>query len=79
MASPPGDSYALPEESPSEDGGSLVGVAANYAIYVEMGHHTRGGGSWVPAQPFFYPAVEQGAEVFGEEGQNLEAYLGGGV
>lgn len=33
-----------------------VEVGAEYAIYVEMGHHTRSG-SFVPGRPFFLPAI----------------------
>lgn len=57
--SPPGDSYLLPEEFPPDDMSAVVGVAANYGIYVEMGHHTANG-SYVPAQPYFTPALEWG-------------------
>lgn len=31
----------------------------NYAVFVELGHHTRGGGGWVAPQPFLGPAYEQ--------------------
>lgn len=34
-------------------------TTVNYAVFVEMGHHTRGGNSWVAAQPFLGPAYEQ--------------------
>lgn len=74
MGEPPGDSYALPEQAPDGPDDSTVGVAANYGIYVEMGHHTRSG-SWVPPQPYFYPAVEQGKAVFPEEAAKFEALL----
>jgi hypothetical protein len=74
MGTPPGDSYALPEQTPGGPDDSVVGVAANYGIYVEMGHHTHSG-SYVPAQPFFYPAIEQGAQAFPAEAAKLEALL----
>ncbi len=35
-----------------------VGTNVSYAPYVELGHHTRSG-SWVPAQPFLFPAYAQ--------------------
>lgn len=51
---PPGDSYLLPEaQKPEDDLTAYVAVGANYGIYLEMG--TR----FQPAQPFFYPAVEE--------------------
>jgi hypothetical protein len=31
--------------------------ASSYAYYVEAGHHTRGGGRWVPGQFFLARAV----------------------
>jgi phage gpG-like protein len=49
--------YLLPEVTPGSDTEAIVGAAANYSIYVEMGHHTRSG-SYVPANPWFYPSVE---------------------
>ena len=66
---PPGDSYLLPEEQPGGPDDSIVGVAANYGVYVEMGTRFMG------AQPYFYPAIEQGAAVFPEEASKLEALL----
>ncbi len=51
----PGDSYLLPEgPEVSDPFTGYVGVAASYGIFVEMG--TR----FMPAQPYFYPAVEEG-------------------
>lgn len=67
--SPPGDSYLLPEEKPDNDTTGIVGVGANYGIYQEMG--TR----FMPAQPYFYPAVEAGRAIFEYEGARLEEYL----
>lgn len=31
---------------------------ADYSVYVEFGHHTRSG-SWVPAQPYMRPALDE--------------------
>lgn len=74
MGEPPGDSYALPEQAPDGPDDSTVGVAANYAVYVNYGHHTRSG-SWVPPQPFWDDAVEQGKAVFPAEAAKFEALL----
>ncbi len=41
----------FPPEMPSSDMEAIAGVGATYGIYVEMG--TR----FMPAQPYFYPAV----------------------
>ena len=35
---------------------------AYYAIYVELGHHTRSG-SWVAARPFLTPAILYGRDL----------------
>ncbi len=51
---PPRDSYLLPEVQLDDDLTAYVAVGANYGIYVELG--TR----FMPAQPFFYPAVKRG-------------------
>ena len=52
--SPPGDSSLLPEVAkPEDDLTAYVAVGANYGVYVELG--TR----FMPAQPYFYPAVEE--------------------
>jgi HK97 gp10 family phage protein len=48
---PTGDSYLLEEVKPDNDLQGIVGAAANYSIYVEMGTYKMG------AQPFFTPAV----------------------
>ena len=74
MGSPPGDSYALPPMEPDGPDESMVGVAANYGEFVNFGHHTRSG-SWVPPQPFWDDAIEQGRAVFPEEAAKFEAYL----
>ena len=57
------DAYLLPEVSPPNDMTAIVGAAANYSIFVDMGHHTRSG-SFVPANPFFDRGVEQTRGVF---------------
>ncbi|MBX6770881.1 MAG: HK97 gp10 family phage protein [Chloroflexi bacterium] len=36
---------------------ATVGTAVEYAPYVELGHHTRGGG-YVPPRPYLGPAAE---------------------
>lgn len=49
-----GDSYLLPPvETPDKPTTAYVGVGANYGVFLEEG--TR----FQPAQPYFYPAVEQ--------------------
>jgi hypothetical protein len=38
--------------------GRLIGsFTVEYAIYVELGHQTKGG-TWVPAQPFIRPSID---------------------
>jgi hypothetical protein len=78
MGTPPGDSYALPPIAPGGPYDSTVGVAANYAVYVNYGHHTRSG-SYVPAQPFFDQAVAEAQAAFPAEGAKLEALLLEGI
>lgn len=52
------DSYLLPcVDTPSDDVTAYAAVAVDYSVFVEYGHHTRSG-SFVPAQPAFYPAVD---------------------
>ena len=63
---PPGDAYLLDEVAPENDLQAIVGAAANYSIFVEMGHHTRSG-SFVPAQPWFIPAIEQAASTMEDD------------
>ncbi len=73
--SPPTDDvYLLPEELPSNDMQGLVGVGANYGEFVNYGHHTRSG-SYVPAQPFFDQAMEQGPAIFEGHMSELESLL----
>lgn len=69
--SPPGDSYLLPEgPSVSDQFTGYVGVAANYGVYVELG--TR----FQAAQPYFYPAVEEGRARFEEAALSVfESFL----
>src|SRR5258708_2021715 len=75
QASPPTDDvYLLPEELPSNDMQGLVGVGANYSEWVNYGHHTRSG-SYVPAQPFFDQAMEQGPAIFEGHMSELESML----
>ena len=35
-----------------------VGYDADYALWVEIGHHAHGTGTWVPPQPFLRPAFD---------------------
>lgn len=67
--SPPGDSYLLPEEKPPDDMSAVVGCAANYSIYQEMG--TR----FMPPQPYFYPAGVEAQAVFEAEMKKTEDRL----
>src|SRR5260221_329586 len=47
--SPPTDDvYLLPEELPGNDMQGLVGVGANYGIFIEMGHHVRDSATYFP-------------------------------
>lgn len=43
----------------------------NYAWFVELGHRTRGGKGFVPAQPFLYPAFERAVTDFKTEIKGL--------
>jgi HK97 gp10 family phage protein len=66
----PGDSYLLPEGPPVEDEFTgYVDVAANYGVYVEFG--TR----FMAAQPYFYPAVEEGRARFEAALGAMESFL----
>ncbi len=59
QAPPTDDVYLLPPGPEVSDKFSgYVGCAANYSVFVEMG--TR----FMSAQPFFYPAVEEGRARF---------------
>ncbi|SRR6266705_7127023 len=62
-------SYLLPEVKPDSDTSAIVGAAANYSIYLEFG--TR----YMPAQPYFYQAVELARPFFEGELSKLEAEL----
>lgn len=75
---PPGDSYQLPEVTPDNDTSAIVGVSANYGIYVNYGHHTRSG-SWVPAQPFWEPAIDAARALFDDELAKIWSGLGGSI
>jgi hypothetical protein len=33
--------------------------SANYSLYIEFGHHTRGGKGWVEARPYMRPALDE--------------------
>ena len=75
QATPPTDDvYLLPEQVPENDQQGVVGVAANYAIFVNDGHHTRSG-SYVPAAPFFEPGMERGKAQFDIEMATMEARI----
>ncbi len=59
IAPPTDDVYLLPPgPEVSDPYTGYVGCAANYSMFVEMG--TR----FMSAQPFFYPAVEEGRSRF---------------
>lgn len=73
MGTPPGDSYALPPVAPGGPYESVVGVAANYGVYVNYG--TR----FMPAQPFFDEAIANAQAAFPAEAAKLEALLLGGI
>lgn len=73
MGTPPGDSYAFPPIAPDGPDDSVVGVAANYGIYINYG--TR----FMPAQPFFDQAVADASAAFPAEGAKLEALLLEGI
>ena len=73
--SPPGNSYLLPEVTPPDDMSAAAACGANYSEWVNYGHHTVNGG-WVPAQPFWDPAVENGRGTLDSEMAKLGASLG---
>lgn len=70
--------WLLPEVAPSGDMEAVVGAAAQYSIYVNYGHHTRSG-SWVPAQPFWEPAVETGRPFLDAELANVFPGITGSI
>ena len=71
-ASPPTDDvYLLPEERPQDDMSGVVGVAANYGVYVNYG--TR----HMAANPFFDMATEQAGAEFEAKFAGLEDLLRG--
>ncbi len=68
---PPGDAYLLPEEATPSDMSGIVGVAANYAEYVNYGTYK------MAAQPFFDQATEAAGSEFEAKFAELEGLLGG--
>lgn len=72
------DAYLLPcVDTPPDDVTAYAAVAVNYAEFVELGHHTRSG-SFVPAQPAFYPAVDAaGGQLEGNLVDGVIAAMGG--
>jgi HK97 gp10 family phage protein len=61
--------HTLPEVKPADDTTAIVGCAADYSMYLEFG--TR----FMPAQPFFYSAVELASFFFEDELAKIEAAL----
>lgn len=69
-APPTKSAYLLPEgPSVSDPYTGYVGVAASYGQYVEFG--TR----YMAAQPYFYPALEEGRSRFEEALNVFESFL----
>lgn len=73
MGTPPGDSYALPEQQPAGPDDSVVSVAANYGGFV------NGGTRFQNAQPFWDDAIEQTKAFFPEQASRLESLLREGL
>lgn len=72
--SPPGDSYLLPEvEPPPDDLTAIAAVAANYAVFPELG--TR----YQAAQPAWYPAVDAASAKLDDELAQIDGKLQGAV
>lgn len=67
--------YLLPEVSPESDTQGVVGVGAYYAQFIEMGHHVHNSATYVPPNPFFYPAMEEGTAVLEEHASEFEGLL----
>jgi HK97 gp10 family phage protein len=66
----PGDAYLLPEgPEVSDPYTGYAAVAADYGIFVEMG--TR----YQAAQPYFYPAVEEGRKRLNDAIAVFESFL----
>ncbi len=61
IAPPVPSAFLLPEERPKNDLTAIVGAAANYSLFVEMG--TRR----MAARPWFLSAVEQARPEFARE------------
>ena len=59
-------SYLLEEVRPPDEMSGVVGAAANYSVFVEMGHHVHNSSAYVPAHPWFFPSVELSAPFVGE-------------
>ena len=72
--SPPGDSYLLPEvEAPADNLTAIAAVAANYAVFPELG--TR----FMAAQPAWYPAVDAAQAKLDEELAQIDGKLQGAI
>lgn len=54
---------------------SSAGSSVNYAVFVELGHRTRGGKSSVAPQPFLFPAFEENSQKMLDLFQSI---IGGG-
>jgi len=69
--SPPTDDVYLLPEGPgvSDPYTGYVGVGANYGIFIELGTRYMG------AQPFFYPAMEEGRSRFEAALAAMESFL----
>jgi HK97 gp10 family phage protein len=66
------EAMMLPEvPGPGDDQTAYVAVGANYGIYLEYGTHK------MPAQPYFFQAVEDGITDLDDALSKLESLLGG--
>jgi HK97 gp10 family phage protein len=65
--------YLLPEVRPGDDTTAIVGVAANYGVFVEMG--TR----HMSPHPFFYNAVDANRAPFQADVDQFESLLARGI
>jgi len=66
---PPKGAYRLPEVKPANDQQGVVGVAANYGVYQDLG--TR----YMPAHPFFDAGLAQGAAHYDTAMATMEARI----
>lgn len=66
-------SYLLPEEVPDDDMTAIIGVAANYGIFLELG--TR----YQPAQPYLLPAMFRAQDMFETAIESALSRLGEGL